>query len=177
MGTDISALHLGQDSCTHQSLPIVTEGARSYRWLPARGDINAERDITDIQVLIETFQTSQTSSAALRLSSRGVCGSPKASKHNGRSEAGVGVAAETCPACMQGQGRTMRSKGRMKQRLASSSVGAQSHRSRRLFRSSNLLYVKCSTAASSDVSSLKPCKRSIGSWRVMLLPCSPGADS
>ncbi len=48
----------------------------------------------------------------------------------------------------------MRSKGRMKQRLASSSVGAQSQRSRRLFRSSKRLYVKCSTAASSDVSSL-----------------------
>ena len=50
----------------------------------------------------------------------------------------------------------MRSKGRMKQRLASSSVGAQSQRSRRLFRSSKRLYVKCSTAAWSDVSSLGP---------------------
>ena len=58
----------------------------------------------------------------------------------------------------RGSGRvphTMRSKGRMKQRLASSSVGAQSQRSRRLFRSSKRLYVKCSTAASSLVSSLQ----------------------
>lgn len=49
----------------------------------------------------------------------------------------------------------MRSNGRMKQRLASSSVGAQSQRSLLDFRSLNLLYVKCRTAAWSEVSSLQ----------------------
>lgn len=49
----------------------------------------------------------------------------------------------------------MRSKGRMKHRLASSSVGAQSQRSRRLFKSWKRLYVKCSTAPWSDVISLQ----------------------
>lgn len=52
-------------------------------------------------------------------------------------------------------GHTIRSKGRMKQRLASASVGAQSQRSRRAFRSAKRLKVKCSTAAVSWVTSLR----------------------
>jgi hypothetical protein len=52
-------------------------------------------------------------------------------------------------------GHTILSNGRMKQRLASASVGAQSQRSRRAFRSAKRLKVKCSTAAVSWVTSLR----------------------